>query len=323
MSIYNVHLADYMASFKPEFHSELKVILRSFPQTIDQLGNVCFYGPGGIGKYTQALHAISRYSPSSLKYERKLQIENGKSTIAIKISDVHFEIDFGLLGCNAKSIWHAVWMQFKDVLEARGAKRGIVLCKNVHEMHGELLECFYGYMQTKLEDDCHLVYFLLTEHVSFLPTEILSRCFMIPIKRPTPAKYKAILEGKKVTSRDATGVVNIKDLAVGNTQLKCSFDSICNKIYTSITTFRREPNYVELRETLYDLLIFNFDVHAFYQRIIERLIREERLSEALTLRVMDELPTILMCFNNNYRPIYHLERFCFFLISTIDGGENE
>ena len=31
-----------------------------------------FYGKKGIGKYSQVLNFISRYSPSELKYERKI-----------------------------------------------------------------------------------------------------------------------------------------------------------------------------------------------------------------------------------------------------------
>ena len=318
MSIYSVHLSDYMQSFSKNFHSELTSVYRSFPKNIKDLGNVCFYGPSGVGKYSQCLHTISKYSPSKLKYERKLLIENGKTTIAIKISDIHFEVDFGLLGCNAKSIWHTICSQIKDVLSARGIKKGIVLCKNMHNMHSELVDCFYGYMQSNLEDGPQLCFFLLTEHLSFIPNHILNRCFIIPVKRPTSKKYEVLLEGKKISRSQLNSIQNIKDLSVGETHLNSSFNNICMQVINIITSFQEEPNYILLRDTLYDLLIFDFDIHAFYKFVIEKLIANSYLDAKNTIRVMTELPIILTCFNNNYRPIYHLERFCFFLISTIN-----
>ena len=37
------------------------------------LNNFIYYGPSGVGKYTQVLNMISKYSPSCLKYERKIR----------------------------------------------------------------------------------------------------------------------------------------------------------------------------------------------------------------------------------------------------------
>ena len=34
--------------------------------------NIIFYGPPGIGKYSQTLNYIKQFSPSNLKYERKI-----------------------------------------------------------------------------------------------------------------------------------------------------------------------------------------------------------------------------------------------------------
>ena len=45
--------------------------------------NVIFYGPPGIGKYTQVLKYIKNESPSQLKYERKLNITHNKKTLYV------------------------------------------------------------------------------------------------------------------------------------------------------------------------------------------------------------------------------------------------
>ena len=71
--------------------------------------NVIFYGPPGIGKYTQVLKYIKNQSPSQLKYERKLNITHNKKQYMFKISDIHFEVDMQILGCNAKILWNQLY----------------------------------------------------------------------------------------------------------------------------------------------------------------------------------------------------------------------
>ena len=69
------------------------------------------FGPPGIGKYTQALRYVRTWSPTGLKYERKLNIaleKPKKGDYTIKMSDIHFEIDMNLLGCNAKTLWNTI-----------------------------------------------------------------------------------------------------------------------------------------------------------------------------------------------------------------------
>ena len=45
---------------------------------------------------------IKNISPSNSKYERKLDVTVNKKNYIFKISDIHYEIDMELLGCNAK-----------------------------------------------------------------------------------------------------------------------------------------------------------------------------------------------------------------------------
>ena len=41
----------------------------NLPNTINDMPNILIYGPPGIGKYTEALKIIQKYSSSNLKYE--------------------------------------------------------------------------------------------------------------------------------------------------------------------------------------------------------------------------------------------------------------
>ena len=107
MKFYETHYEDYLAKEKESpLHPKLNTIYKSFPDNIADLSNIIFYGPKGVGKYTQMLKAIKKYSPSELKYDRKIQYQhNSKSTYILKISDIHFEVDMSLLGCNSKALW--------------------------------------------------------------------------------------------------------------------------------------------------------------------------------------------------------------------------
>ena len=98
MKFYDTLFEDYIASnAKSNLHPKLTKIYKTFPKDLSKLKNLIFYGPKGVGKYTQMLSAIKRYSPSELKYEKKMITVTSKSTHILKISDIHYEVDMSLL----------------------------------------------------------------------------------------------------------------------------------------------------------------------------------------------------------------------------------
>ena len=103
MKFYDTHFDDYIASNSAiSLHPKLNKAYESFPPDLHDLKNMVFYGPKGVGKYTQMLAAIKKYSPTELKYDKKISILYNKNTYFFKISDIHYEIDMSLLGCNSK-----------------------------------------------------------------------------------------------------------------------------------------------------------------------------------------------------------------------------
>ena len=90
-------------------HTKLQNTYNSFPDDINELKNIIFYGPSGVGKYSQMLLSIMKYSKTELKYEKKMVISYNKSQFFFKISDIHFEIDMGMLGCNSKVLWNDIF----------------------------------------------------------------------------------------------------------------------------------------------------------------------------------------------------------------------
>jgi hypothetical protein len=147
--------------------------------------HLIFYGPSGVGKYTQMLRYIRTFSYNKLKYEKKIQT-NTEPVFILKISDIHYEIDCDLLGCNSKTIWNDIYIQISDIIRNKYTEKfGFIVCKNFHLVHNELLEIFYSYLHSSLQ----IKFIFLMESISFLPNNILSKCEIVKIARPSKEQY--------------------------------------------------------------------------------------------------------------------------------------
>ena len=79
------------------------------------------------------------------------------------------------------------------IVSTKQNKTFFILCKNFHTIHSELLEIFNSYMQSLNHINVKLIYILLTENISFINNNILNRCQVIPIKRPSKKIYENTL----------------------------------------------------------------------------------------------------------------------------------
>lgn len=305
-------------------HPKLKTLYATaFPDSINNLRNLIFYGPSGTGKYTQVLSCISKYSPTRLKYEKRLTVTFNKETYFIKISDIHFEIDMSLLGCTSKLLWNEMHTQMVDVISARPDSVGIIVCKYFHAIHSELLETFYSYMHMPHHNNIRLKYILITEHIGFIPTNILNSCEIIPVMRPTAAMYKKVIEhnlggqtadvaGPKVYPETVTNIKILQTGESGDSAIQELFDNLRNYIY-NVDQIR----FTQMRELLYDILIYDFDINECTWHLITELKKMNALRDENMSYVLINTYKFLQYYNNNYRPIYHLENFAFMLVNII------
>ena len=278
-----------LANEKYNIHPELEGIYNYKTQNLKQKRNLIFYGPTGTGKYTQVLKYIKPFSDSNLKYERKMKFNfQNKREFLIKISDIHFEIDMELLGCNAKLLWNDIYNHILDILSARQNHTGIIVCKNFHKIHSELLDIFYSYLQTLTHKNIHLHYVFITENISFIPDNILDK------------------------------IVNIKDLTTGNTQLMDPHKKITQQMIDDITNFEK-INFIQFRDNIYNMFIYHLDITTCLLDIIRHFIIEKKFNNTTITDVYFKLYKFLKLYNNNYRPIYHLESFIFYLCKVIYG----
>ena len=362
MKYYETHFDEYLKAVSNyNLHPELVPFFDRFPANVHNLTNLVFYGPSGVGKYTQMLAAIRKYSPSLLQHDKKIQLQTEKYNYQYHISDIHYEIDMSLLGCNSKLIWHDIVQQIVDIVSVKQDKIGIIVCKNFHFIHGELLEIFYSYMQeysTKLSS-VQLRFIIITEHLSFIPNNILQTCEKISVSRPLKEAYKEMIRQQPKTRRynkaqhDAVTVEEEFVQKVSNCRLKnesttnktceiiesMSHENVLNikefNFFNNIENKDKMPDdifnvicdvviaqmlapeklvHASFRDALYDILIYNLDVVECLWYILSHFVENDHLKGPEVTDVLTRTYTFLKYYNNNYRPIYHLESMMHYII---------
>jgi hypothetical protein len=319
MKFYDSHFEDYLSSHDTySLHPKLTKFYKTFPKSLCELRNIIFYGPKGVGKYTQMLNSIRKYSPTDLKYEKKISVTYNKNTYFFKISDIHFEIDLSLLGCNSKLLWNQVYNQIIDIILAKSENIGIIVCKNFQDIHSELLEIFYSYMQTRSNSYIDLKFIIISEEISFIPSNIINRCFLISVPRPTRSIYNKCLKNKVKKDIALNEITNMKNIIASVKQLMRPYEIICIKIIELMLDINN-LKFGQLREQLYDIFIYNLDITDCMFFILEYLILNNKIKSTDMNKILLKTVSFLQYFNNNYRPIYHLESYILYLIGKIHG----
>ena len=381
MKYYETHYEEYIHSVEQyNIHPQLSKIYEKFPKKMNNFGNLIVFGPTGSGKYSQVLFFLKKYSPSKLKYDKKITCQTDKITYIYHISDIHYEIDMSLLGCNSKTLWHEIFLQIVDIVSMKAEKTGIIVCKNFHMIHNELLDIFYIQQYNHYISPIQIKFILITEHVSFIPQNILNCFELIGIKRPDKSKYinriidsdareecasKTMTDGfihrtnpliyeKKINLEDnnisrthffmsensyiksktkkrikdimdhvdPAYIVNIKEtesfslMNDGSNIPRDNFNTICNSIIQEMLQHKK-LSFIQFRDTIYDILVYNLDVPECLWYVIYYFIQRKMLSKEDVIAIMEKSYIFLKYFNNNYRPIYHLESIFFYIITII------
>lgn len=359
MKYYETSFEEYLNAIKKyDSNSKFSEIVSKMPDNKWNLGNIILYGPCGVGKYSQALKLLHKYSPSKLKYEKKITTTTEKQNYNYHISDIHFEVDMSLLGCHSKVLWHEIFYQIVDIISIKNEKIGFILCKNFHYIHNELLEIFYSYIQqySNINSFIKIYFIIITENISFLPNNILNSFQIINISRPSLNEYEKIILKQQTNNNNNiiefnNNVINNFKKQINNvTKIKKnnSFDELFNSIHNSDITNIKElkcfhnikdkeiPNEIFniicdktiyemkninlnlLRDTIYDILIYNLDATECIWYILKYFIVNNYIVNKDITDILFKLNLSLLYYNNNYRPIYHLENILLYIASKIN-----
>jgi hypothetical protein len=277
----------------------------------------------------------------------------------------------------------------------RSDTTGIILCKYFHKIHSELLDIFYSYMHCQSFNKIKLFFIIITEHISFIPDNILNNSQIVSIPRPPIGSYNKCVNSihpnknihvyanvtnlineiiqeqnmntldenssdddtcvsvsnhyshphnpsskQKKTNKNSinshhkydarqvisvsenyknlTSLSNIKNVIVNTNELTNPHECICNNIIESI----KNPdtiNYLKFRDILYEILIYDLDINECIWYILSCLIKTQILNKGNITDVLLKTFIFFQYYNNNYRPIYHLENYMYNLITTING----
>ena len=315
------NFTDYLSNSLINTNTTNKKLCSTFHENIENLPNIILYGASGCGKYTSALNIIKNYSKTSLKYSKKILIQNTKAEIYIKISDIHFEIDMEILVCNSRLIWNDIFNNIIDIISSNDNK-GIILCKNFHTINNELLEIFYSYMQKELFSNYIIKFILLTEAVSFIPNSIINVSKILNYERLNKVQYKREFNVGNI--KNSNIINNLKSLTLidPNSQefedIMLPHRKICDSIINIIINYE-DLNQSDLRKVLYDILIYNLNIHECIFYIIKMLINNKYIKnrEIINSSLLENTHIFFKYYNNNYRPIYHLENYVLYLVKLI------
>lgn len=356
MKYYETAYEDYLKSNNLlNAHPELNEQIAKLPRSPRNFENMILYGPSGTGKYTQCLKIIERYSPSNLKYDKKITASTDKQTYVYRVSDIHYEIDMSLLGCNSKSLWHEIFFQIADVVSVKKDKIGIIVCKNFHTINNELLEVFYSYMHHFSDIYSIMIKFVIvTEQLSFIPTQIIDNCYLMNVKRPSIEIYNNLNKMnyltadtnnsseylEKVTMCRPNNIINKEQRDVPEIELgvdgimnmkemrwfpmvqsmeelpKDIFNIVCDSLIKDM----KDPKlkFTAFRDTLYDILTYDVNIFECMWYILCDFIENNDMNDTNVTDVLVRMYPFFKQYNNNYRPIYHLESIMFYIISKLE-----
>ena len=246
--------------------------------------NIIVYGNNVINNYVFTLMNLKPLSKSELKYSRRVAITYKAEDILFNISDIHFEVDFEILGVNQYNIFLTLFQHIKENIIS-DKEIFYIVCLNFQCIKLELMSIFYSFMN---ENNIRVI--ILTSELSFICDKLFQSSFIKKIKG------------------DECHINNTKE-------------NLIKKVTKMIT--QETLSLFQLRENLYSFLTLNYRIHDCFSSIIFNLIESKYIQEDNILLVLKNYNKFTEKYNNNYRPIYHLESFILFLINLKNKQEKK
>ncbi len=95
------------------------------------------------------------------------------------------------------------------------------------------------------------------------------------------------------------------------------FNIVCDKIILDMDNID-SFNYIEFRDSLYNILTYNLDTAECVWYIITYFINKNVLKPEDITKIIEKTYLFFKYYNNNYRPIYHLESIMFYIVNKVN-----
>ena len=77
-------------------------------------------------------------------------------------------------------------------------------------------------------------------------------------------------------------------------------------------------DFMVFRENIYNIIVFNIDILESIYKILFRLTELKKIKQKDMIYIFKQMFIFLRRYNNNYRPIYHVEYFLLILFQVIN-----
>ena len=112
-------------------------------------------------------------------------------------------------------------------------------------------------------------------------------------------------------------ITNIKNIISNINELDKINEKILNSIIHNIEN-HKDINYLNFRDLIYNIFIYNLDLNTCLYKILSHFINNNKLNNDNISLVLFKLASFFRLYNNNYRPIYHLESFLYYLCKVVN-----
>ncbi len=163
-------------------------------------------------------------------------------------------------------------------------------------------------MQQNTAIGVDIKFILITEELSFIPDNLLNCCEIISVPRPAKTSYVKCRRNKIPTKIKTESITNIKILHLYNEDLMLQYRIICNKIINNLVNIN-DLHFLKFRDILYDIFIYNLDISDCIWYILSVLIEQKRIKKENISQILIKTYCFFQYYNNNYRPIYHVENY--------------
>jgi hypothetical protein len=125
-----------------------------------------------------------------------------------------------------------------------------------------------------------------------------------------------------INNIDTNGIINIKEirsfsLVHSADELPMDiFNIVCDAIIVEMSSPKKIV-FTSFRDNLYDILTYNLDITECLWYILKHFIMQQQLQKEDITDILQDSYPFLKYYNNNYRPIYHLESIMFLIINKL------
>ena len=263
--------------------------IESFPNNIKELNNIILYGPYKSNKYKYALSIIKKYSKKQLKYQKKCYITTNNKEYIFKISDIHIEINMEYFQYSSKNLWEELITQIENIAFSNNNETFIILCKNFHKISKLYLDDIYTQIKHNIFRNKNNIfkYLILSESLSMIPYNIIN--------------ISTVISSQSMLNDHSN-------------KIECEKKHI-NILLSIIKT--KKLKILPIRNVLYDILSYNLDIAKCFQIIIEKLVIEYKFDDETINNIYINYFKYISLYNDNYRPIFHLERIILYFMTII------